>query len=57
MRTAVISDIHGNLEAFTSVRDDIQSPQVDRIVSLGDNIGYGADSENVVQLLIAKTDS
>ena len=53
MRTAVISDIHGNLEAFTSVRDDIQSRQVDRIVSLGDNIGYGADSESVVQLLIA----
>jgi len=53
MRTAVISDIHGNLEAFKNVLGDIQSRQVDRIVSLGDNIGYGADSENVIQLLVS----
>jgi len=51
MRTAVISDIHGNLEAFTAILEDMQSRQVDRIVSLGDNIGYGADSEKVIQLL------
>ncbi len=53
MRIAVISDIHGNLEALTRVLDDIQSRHVDRIVSLGDNIGYGADSEQVIQLLIS----
>ena len=53
MRIAVISDIHGNLEAFTSVLKDIASRQTDSIVSLGDNIGYGADSESVIQLLIA----
>ena len=53
MRTAVISDIHGNLEAFTSVLEDIASRQIDSIVSLGDNIGYGADSESVIQLLIS----
>jgi predicted phosphodiesterase len=53
MRTAVISDIHGNLEAFRSVLEDIASQQADSIVSLGDNIGYGADSEKVVQLLIS----
>ena len=53
MRTAVISDIHGNLEAIKSVLEDIQSRQIDSIVSLGDNIGYGADSEEVIQLLIS----
>lgn len=53
MRTAVISDIHGNLEAFTRVLADIQAQQIDSIVSLGDNIGYGADSESVIQLLIS----
>ncbi|MEW6077858.1 MAG: metallophosphoesterase family protein [Thermodesulfobacteriota bacterium] len=53
MKTAIISDIHGNLEAFTSVLADIQTQQTDGIVSLGDNIGYGADSEEVLQLLIA----
>ena len=49
MRIAVISDIHGNLEAFTSVYNDIQQQQVESVISLGDNIGYGADSENVIQ--------
>lgn len=53
MRTAILSDIHGNMEAFSSVLDDILSQGADRIVSLGDNIGYGADSEKVVQRLIA----
>ncbi len=53
MRIAVISDIHGNLEAFNSVLEDIADQQADSIVSLGDNIGYGADSESVIQLLIA----
>jgi len=49
MRLAVISDIHGNLEAFESVLQDIRSRQVESVISLGDNIGYGADSERVVQ--------
>lgn len=52
MRIAVISDIHGNLEAFTSVLEDIRKQQVDAIISLGDNIGYGADSELVIQNII-----
>lgn len=53
MRIAVISDIHGNLEAFTAVLDDIEHQAVDTIVSLGDNINYGADSEAVIQKIIA----
>lgn len=51
MRIAVIADIHGNLEAFTSVMQDIESKRVDTIVSLGDNIGYGANSEEIIQLI------
>lgn len=43
MRTALISDIHGNLEALQAVLDDIASQQVDQICSLGDVIGYGCD--------------
>jgi len=49
MKIAVISDIHGNLEAFTRVLEDIRLQQVDFIISLGDNISYGADSEAVIQ--------
>jgi predicted phosphodiesterase len=51
MRTAIISDIHSNLEAFQEVLVDIDRSHVDRIVSLGDNIGYGPDPEEVLQLI------
>ena len=43
MRTALISDIHGNLEALRAVLDDISTRQVDQVCSLGDVIGYGCD--------------
>ncbi|NTW37748.1 MAG: metallophosphoesterase [Syntrophobacteraceae bacterium] len=49
MRTAIVSDIHGNLEAFQEVLKDIEGRQVDQIISLGDNIGYGPDPEEVLQ--------
>lgn len=45
---AFIADIHGNLEALTAVLADIDAAGIDRIVSLGDNVGYGADPEAVV---------
>jgi len=40
---AIISDIHGNLEALTSVLEDIKQQGVDEIVCLGDIVGYGPD--------------
>lgn len=43
MKIALISDIHGNLEALTSVLEKIDQLQVDHIFSLGDVIGYGCD--------------
>ena len=46
---AVISDIHGNLEAFLEVLADIHQIGVDEIICLGDNIGYGPNPEEVVQ--------
>lgn len=53
MRIAVISDIHGNYEALLRVLEDITGQGADRIISLGDNIGYGADSDKVIQTLQA----
>jgi len=41
VRTAIVSDIHGNLEALEAVLSDIQNQKCDRIVCLGDVIGYG----------------
>ena len=40
-RTAIVSDIHGNLAALEAVLEDIAGQNVDRIVCLGDVIGYG----------------
>ncbi len=39
--TAVISDIHGNLDALTVVLGDIDRRGIKRILCLGDIIGYG----------------
>jgi predicted phosphodiesterase len=49
MKIAIVSDIHGNLDAFEQVLADMDRQQVDRIISLGDNIGYGPESDSVVK--------
>jgi len=51
MRLAVISDVHSNLEALSAVLASIHQRKVDAVISLGDNIGYGADPEAVTMLL------
>ena len=51
MRLAIISDIHANMEAFTSVLDDIDRSGVDEIICLGDNIGYGPEPNEVISCL------
>ena len=43
MRVAILSDIHGNLEALQAVLTQCEAAGVDRIVCLGDVVGYGAD--------------
>lgn len=48
---AVISDVHGNLEALHAVLDDIDEQGIKRIVCLGDAIGYGPNPEEVVRLI------
>jgi len=51
MRLAVIADIHGNYRALEAVLDDLEGQRVDRVVSLGDNVGYGPEPEQVVTAL------
>lgn len=51
MRIAVIADIHGNLDAFKCVLADMPSAAVDTVYSLGDNIGYGPQPEEVLALI------
>ncbi len=49
MKVAVLADIHGNLEALEAVSADLAQQRVDKVVCLGDNIGYGPDPEEVVR--------
>lgn len=51
MRIAVISDIHGNLEAFHRVLEDIEEQGIQKVICLGDNIGYGPEPNEVVRLI------
>ena len=52
MRLAVITDIHGNFRALQAVLADITSQSIARIVSLGDNVGYGPEPDEVVRTLV-----
>ena len=42
MRYAVLSDVHGNLHALETVLADLEREGPDRVVFLGDAVGYGA---------------
>lgn len=54
MKIAFISDIHANLEALTAVLDNIDSLKIDKIVCLGDLIGYGPNPSEVVSLIMSR---
>jgi len=51
MNLALISDVHGNLEALSAVEKSLQTQDVDRILFLGDCVGYGANPNECVGLL------
>ena len=51
MRIAIFSDIHSNIEALTEVLKVIESQKVDRVVSLGDVVGYGASPNPCCELI------
>jgi putative phosphoesterase len=51
MRIAFISDIHGNFTAFKAVLADLNSQNVDQIISLGDTITLGPQPLEVLAKL------
>lgn len=51
MKYAIISDLHSNLEALTAVLDKIDGAGVDRIVCLGDVVGYNANPNECVSIM------
>jgi diadenosine tetraphosphatase ApaH/serine/threonine PP2A family protein phosphatase len=48
---AVLSDVHGNLEALRAVLDDLDAAGAREILNLGDMVGYGPEPEACVRLL------
>jgi predicted phosphodiesterase len=51
VRTAIISDIHANLEALQAVLAHIDTQSVDRVICLGDIVGYGPNPVECVDLV------
>lgn len=48
---ALISDLHSNMEAIHAVLDDIERRGIDRILCLGDVIGYGPEPVAALRLV------
>jgi predicted phosphodiesterase len=53
MRVAIVSDIHGNRQAFEAVLDAIEASECEELWCLGDLVGYGADPDACVTLASA----
>ena len=51
MRFAVLSDIHANLPALEAVFAELDYQEVDKVLHLGDVVGYGPDPEACARLL------
>ena len=50
-KIAIISDIHGNLEALKATLTDIEKRKVDKIICLGDIIAKGVHPKECVELV------
>jgi len=51
LRYAIISDIHSNLEALQAVLKTIEQEKIDKIVCLGDIVGYGPNPNECLDLV------
>jgi diadenosine tetraphosphatase ApaH/serine/threonine PP2A family protein phosphatase len=51
---AVISDIHGNLEALEAVLADARRENAESVICLGDIVGYGADPNGCMERVQAE---
>ncbi len=49
VRLLLVSDIHGNLEALEACLK--AAPEYDRLVNLGDVVGYGASPNQVIEII------
>ncbi|MBP3255820.1 MAG: metallophosphoesterase family protein [Clostridia bacterium] len=56
MKIAIISDVHGNLEALKATISDIEKRNVDKIICLGDTIAKGVHSKECFDIVRKKCD-
>ena len=56
MRYIVFSDLHSNLEALKQFQKEIKSISYDKLICLGDIVGYGADPNPCVEWVRNNTD-
>ena len=52
---AILSDIHGNLEALTAVLAEIDRREVQHILCLGDIVGYGPNPKECLDLVMKRS--
>ena len=51
MRIGIIADVHSNLEAFQAVMREIKKENPDKIIFIGDVVGYGANPNECCEIL------
>lgn len=51
MRYAILSDIHGNLEALTAVMDKCSLLEIDKYIFLGDVVGYNGNPKECMDIV------
>jgi diadenosine tetraphosphatase ApaH/serine/threonine PP2A family protein phosphatase len=56
VRYAILSDVHGNLEALRAVLDDAAGV-AEAVLCLGDVVGYGADPEPCVDIVATRCEA
>ncbi len=54
VKVAVLADVHANLQALEAVIQDAEARGVDLFLNAGDSIGFGANPNEVVELLCEK---
>jgi predicted phosphodiesterase len=51
VRTLIVSDLHSNAEALRAVMKRLRRKRVDRVVCLGDFVGYGGQPNQVLDVM------
>jgi len=51
MRYGIISDVHANIEALTAVLKAYDGEKIDKYVSIGDTVGYGASPNECCDII------